>query len=261
MRWTCFAWGPYDSRGRTAKQGPKSVALSAQERYDCRSPTQNRSTPSSSWHQRLPGAVAGLAGLTRWVGLGGLTRWAGFGGPTRWAVWCQSNPPSRPTQADYRSSEAAHLNARWGGLGLCGVAVSVALCADRAMLFGPSFAVLPRVAQGPRANQVRPIEHTPPTTIQRNAEGEPTPPHRAHRPTTGPGREPAPPSPPPHDGSGSRARPTEPTAPPRVRGASPIKPTAPRVRARGRSQGEQGIPANRPRPRRLVGCSLSCLPR
>ncbi|MBM7773439.1 hypothetical protein JOD54_003643 [Actinokineospora baliensis] len=51
MWWTCFAWGPYDSRGRTAKQGPKSVALSAQERYDCRSPTQNRSTPSSSWHQ------------------------------------------------------------------------------------------------------------------------------------------------------------------------------------------------------------------
>ncbi|GAA2977528.1 hypothetical protein GCM10010483_22050 [Actinokineospora diospyrosa] len=27
MRWTCFARGPYDTRGRTAKQGPKSMAL------------------------------------------------------------------------------------------------------------------------------------------------------------------------------------------------------------------------------------------
>ncbi|GLW93254.1 hypothetical protein Aglo03_40700 [Actinokineospora globicatena] len=44
---TCFAWGPYDTRGRTAKQGPKSMALSAERRYGYRSPTQNKSAPSS----------------------------------------------------------------------------------------------------------------------------------------------------------------------------------------------------------------------
>ncbi|GAA2970483.1 hypothetical protein GCM10010483_13170 [Actinokineospora diospyrosa] len=27
MGWTCFVRGPYDTRGRTAKQGPKSMAL------------------------------------------------------------------------------------------------------------------------------------------------------------------------------------------------------------------------------------------
>ncbi|GAA2970681.1 hypothetical protein GCM10010483_13420 [Actinokineospora diospyrosa] len=27
MGWTCFARGPYDTRGRTAKQGPKRLAL------------------------------------------------------------------------------------------------------------------------------------------------------------------------------------------------------------------------------------------
>ncbi|GLW82084.1 hypothetical protein Aglo01_65650 [Actinokineospora globicatena] len=44
---TCFVRGPYDTRGRTAKQGPKSMALSAERRYGYRPPTQNKSAPSS----------------------------------------------------------------------------------------------------------------------------------------------------------------------------------------------------------------------
>ncbi|MBM7771922.1 hypothetical protein JOD54_002126 [Actinokineospora baliensis] len=87
-------------------------------------------------------------------------------------------------------------DARWGGLGLRGVAVPVALPRCRAMLFGPGFAVLPRVAQGPRANQVRPIEHT-------------------HTPRTGPAN-PAPragPANPPHRVSPA-SQPTAPRKPP-----------------------------------------------
>ncbi|MBM7775037.1 hypothetical protein JOD54_005241 [Actinokineospora baliensis] len=75
-----------------------------------------------------------------------------------------ANPAHRasPPKATTGHSEAAHPTARWGGLVLRGVAAVVAFCADRAMLFGPSFAVLPRLAQGPRAKQVRPIEPTQP---------------------------------------------------------------------------------------------------
>ncbi|MBM7775013.1 hypothetical protein JOD54_005217 [Actinokineospora baliensis] len=54
------SWQDRKSRGRRA--WPCSEA-----RLRLPSPTQNRSTPSSSWHQRLLGAVVGLAGLARWA--------------------------------------------------------------------------------------------------------------------------------------------------------------------------------------------------
>ncbi|MBM7771816.1 hypothetical protein JOD54_002020 [Actinokineospora baliensis] len=174
-------------------------------------------TPSVQWSVMLSesGGWAGGAGSGGWVG------WAasGSGGarttprasppkpttapgsrplnPVTTNRPRQPSPPGQPRQPDHRSPEAAHPNCSmgrtwfaWGG----GIR-SVVRC--RAMLFGPSFAVLPRVAQGPRANQVRPIEHTRPRRIQ------------VAMPQA------------------SRTRPTEPTAPPRVRGASPTEPTAP----------------------------------
>ncbi|MCP2273211.1 hypothetical protein LV75_005737 [Actinokineospora diospyrosa] len=68
-----------------------------------------------------------------------------------------SGPP-QPTFPAPGQSESLVPNARWGGLVLRGGTTPVASPRGRAMLFGPCFAVLPRVLQGPRAKQVRPIE-------------------------------------------------------------------------------------------------------
>ncbi|MCP2268739.1 hypothetical protein LV75_001226 [Actinokineospora diospyrosa] len=105
MRWTCFARGPYDTRGRTAKQGPKRLALprgdatGAVPPHKTGPPHRALGTsesdcpgagkvgwggPDGSWdgtdRSDCPGA--GLAGLTRagWDDTGrsecpGLSRW------------------------------------------------------------------------------------------------------------------------------------------------------------------------------------------
>ncbi|SES47647.1 hypothetical protein SAMN04487818_117130 [Actinokineospora terrae] len=81
-------------------------------------------------------------------------------------------PPNNVGRTTLLGSAGANP-ARWGGLVLCGGGLPVASFADRAMLFGPCFAVLPRVVQGPRAKQVRRIEQSSKLASQRNAEGEP----------------------------------------------------------------------------------------
>ncbi|RLK53864.1 hypothetical protein CLV68_6528 [Actinokineospora cianjurensis] len=84
----------------------------------------------------------------------------------------QQAPPNNVGRQPLLGSAGARL-ARWGGLVLCGGGLAVASFADRAMLFGPCFAVLPRVVQGPRTKQVRPIEQSSKLAPHRNAAGEP----------------------------------------------------------------------------------------
>ncbi|MCP2272181.1 hypothetical protein LV75_004700 [Actinokineospora diospyrosa] len=64
------------------------------------------------------------------------------------------NPPDHPAPLGVAGAKPA----RWGGLVLRGGATPVAFPRGRASLFGPCCADLPRVSQGPRAKQVRPIE-------------------------------------------------------------------------------------------------------
>ncbi|MBM7776172.1 hypothetical protein JOD54_006376 [Actinokineospora baliensis] len=87
-------------------------------------------------------AVCGRLPSVQWLAMRSESGdWAGGAGSVGWVWvgwfrerWCQSNPPepSHPSRLPLLGSRPP--TARWGGLGLCGVAVSVALCAA-----GPCF--------------------------------------------------------------------------------------------------------------------------
>ncbi|MBM7773925.1 hypothetical protein JOD54_004129 [Actinokineospora baliensis] len=74
-----FCAGPLRQSWQDRKAGAEEHGPVRAERYDCRSPTQNKSAPSSLWVGGFLGAVAGLAGLARWVGLAGLGRGGAVG--------------------------------------------------------------------------------------------------------------------------------------------------------------------------------------
>ncbi|GAA3005402.1 hypothetical protein GCM10010483_57910 [Actinokineospora diospyrosa] len=60
MGWTCFVWGPYNTRGRSAKQGPKRLAL-PRETLRVLSPHTKQVHPIEHWAPATP-TSAGWAG-------------------------------------------------------------------------------------------------------------------------------------------------------------------------------------------------------
>ncbi|MBM7775582.1 hypothetical protein JOD54_005786 [Actinokineospora baliensis] len=103
MWWTCFAWGPYDSRGRTAKQGPKSMALQRGDATTAAPPHKtgppHRADGTSDSECPVAGNAVGVGVLgwhrrfwERWLSWRGLTRWAGWAGWLGGLGWHQRLP-------------------------------------------------------------------------------------------------------------------------------------------------------------------------
>ncbi|MCP2272886.1 hypothetical protein LV75_005412 [Actinokineospora diospyrosa] len=125
-------------------RGPKA-GPAARKRYGCRSPTQNRSTPSSTWHQRLRLSRRWESGLTRagWDGTDGsdcpVVGTVGWGGPDGSWVGTAGSECPMADQVGWGGSDRVGLT-RWllsvQGLGWWAVVHNV-FCCPQALVAGP----------------------------------------------------------------------------------------------------------------------------